>query len=66
MSRIERADARTAKADHRVTLDGKPFPVAIADPIAMARAIKRRGKTKPLTLADRKARLENIARQRGI
>jgi hypothetical protein len=50
---IEKATARIGPNKRTVTLNGKLFPVAIADPVAMARAIKRR-KSKPV---DREARL---------
>ncbi|WP_394891106.1 hypothetical protein ACG873_07225 [Mesorhizobium sp. AaZ16] len=64
MSKLERATARTNRREHTVSLNGKPFEVADFDPVAMARSIKRR--KKPATLAEKKARVEKLARLHGL
>ena len=58
---MERATERTL-AVPRVTLGGKPFEQASTDPVKTARAIRKR---KP-TLAEKKARLDVLARKHGF
>ena len=58
---MERATERTLAAP-QVTLAGKPFEQASTDPVKTARAIRKR---KP-SLADKKARLDALARAHGF
>lgn len=66
MTKLETATVSNSRGSHKVTLEGKPFEVANFSPVAMARSIRRRKTPKISTIAEKKARLEAIARQRGI
>lgn len=58
---IERADARRAKTPRQISLRGKPLKVSDADPIAIARAIRRNS-----ALGEREAKLLEVERKLGI
>lgn len=61
---MERATEKPASRTRKVSLDGRPFPIeGPFSPVAMARAIRRRAKP---SLADKKARLDALARQHGF
>ena len=65
MAKLERADARTGKRKNSVRLNGNRIEIPGFNPDVFAETLARR-KAAPQTLAQKKARVDRLAREHGL